>query len=197
MRKRTHYGIYPTGKVTATWDAARQHQASGVIIKKFQEKSDAEYFATHGTTQPPQIPEGRTLVYTDGSCMGGRAGLGVLVVNTDKSYSEPFIQHPITNNRAELWAIRRALQVTSGPVTIRTDSKYSIKVLEGKWRAKDNRDLILPTRRAMEGRDIVLEWVSGHSGVKFNERVDMLAKRAALAPHGLRSRQSIEQSPAQ
>ena len=72
-------------------------------------------------------------VYTDGSCLGNgrrraKAGIGVFFGFDDsRNVSEPFRDNP-TNQRAELAALIRALEIVGGTerVTIYTDSRYSI-----------------------------------------------------------------------
>ena len=72
-------------------------------------------------------------VYTDGSCLGNgrsraKAGIGVFFGFDDsRNVSEPFRDNP-TNQRAELAALIKALEIVGGTerVTIYTDSRYSI-----------------------------------------------------------------------
>ena len=76
---------------------------------------------------------GMITVYTDGSCLGNgrsraKAGIGVFFGFDDsRNVSEPFRDNP-TNQRAELAALIKALEIVGGTerVTIYTDSRYSI-----------------------------------------------------------------------
>ncbi|KAG9712724.1 hypothetical protein KCU75_g24689, partial [Aureobasidium melanogenum] len=86
------------------------------------------------------------IIYTDGSSLGNGAhgavaGVGVYFGPKDKrNLSEPLSGTRQTNQRAELTAIQRALEIAprNRPVTIYTDSNYSIKCVTEwfvKWRA--------------------------------------------------------------
>ncbi|KAJ1937793.1 hypothetical protein EC988_007776, partial [Linderina pennispora] len=75
---------------------------------------------------------GKTNVYTDGASSGNgrdgaRAGYGVYYGEGDsRNVSAPLPGPRQTNQRAELTAIRTALEQTQGDVVIHTDSKYGI-----------------------------------------------------------------------
>ena len=62
-------------------------------------------------------------------------------------------------------------------VQIRTDSKWSINVITGKWRASSHKILVNLIRSLLRVSNISVSfhWVKGHSGVKGNERADKLA----------------------
>ena len=133
------------------------------------------------------------VVYTDGGHREGRAGIGVWFGENDqRNLSEPFTDRP-TSQRAELYAIRRALEVTEGSWTIRTDSRYAIGALTEwchKWRQNGwrnskghpvkNQDLIRPILTVLDLRAILMEHVKGHSGEPGNEGADALATKACL-----------------
>lgn len=80
------------------------------------------------------------VVFTDGSCMSSGStcnygGIGIHFPNKElDDISEPFLLRPITNQRAELYAINKAISaIIDGlkfkTITIYTDSEYSIKSL--------------------------------------------------------------------
>ena len=78
------------------------------------------------------------IVYTDGSCMGkhkNMCGYGVHFPNAElKDLSKKFTHEPLTNQRAELYAIYKALKriiknLKFDSIHIYTDSEYSIKSL--------------------------------------------------------------------
>ena len=133
----------------------------------------------------PQIP-GAAVAYTDGACLGnpGPAGLGYVIIGADGRRvrrGEPLGRG--TNNVAELTAILRVLEIREGdkaPLVIYTDSTYAIGVLTAGWKAKANGELIDAIRRRLRRFPRVqLCKVAGHAGVKENELVDDLARRAA------------------
>ncbi|OLN95282.1 Ribonuclease H [Colletotrichum chlorophyti] len=139
--------------------------------------------------------------YTDGSSLGNgkdgsRAGVGVFFGRNDpRNISEPLQGETQTNQRAELTAILRALQVM--PLTqsmqIITDSMYSIKCVtqwyktwEKKgWRTATgevvkNKDLISGVRECIKNRDAQgartrFTWVKGHAKNPGNLAADRLA----------------------
>lgn len=80
------------------------------------------------------------IIFTDGACSGNgknnaKAGIGVYFPNQEFSnISKKFVLSPITNQRAELYAIYEGLQLiinnsTFNKITIYSDSLYSIKSL--------------------------------------------------------------------
>jgi ribonuclease HI len=135
------------------------------------------------------------VAYTDGSGTVAHrpAGAGVVVYDDGVAVLEASRALGLgTNNHAELSAIRVALALTdewrARTLTIRTDSEYCIGVLtdpRGPQRGQRNGRLIHLIRLAMEGREIVFEWVKGHAKIEGNCRADHLAglaRRRQLAP---------------
>ncbi|KAH8920016.1 RnaseH-domain-containing protein [Atractiella rhizophila] len=102
-----------------------------------------------------------------------------------------------TNNRAELYAIIRVLEsdpTPDKPLTILTDSKYSIQCLQdwfpawqrNGWRTAskkpvENLDLILLCLMLLRGRKKAPKFVHvrGHEGIEGNENADKLANNGA------------------
>jgi ribonuclease HI len=129
---------------------------------------------------------GSVIAYADGACSGnpGPAGLGVVVIDgpTRVEISEYLGQG--TNNVAELTAVLRALAEVGPdkPMTIHTDSQYTIGVVQKGWKAKANQQLVAELRAALSSRPRArLSYVPGHSGVILNERADALAREAVTA----------------
>jgi len=127
-------------------------------------------------------------IFTDGACSGnpGPAAWGIVLIfnNHVKEFSE-FIGDA-TNNIAELTAIKKALEKVTKrdiPTMVYADSDYSIGVLTKNWKAKANSELIQETRNLIESfDDITFHKIDGHSGIKFNERADKIA-RLAIKQH--------------
>lgn len=131
-------------------------------------------------------------VATDGSSLGNPGPGGWAWVTEDGKEDWAGARNS-TNNRMELRAVIEALEsLSSGELTIVTDSEYVVNVftqwLEG-WRSRgmrtsrgkpvENQDLIERAARLLEGRDVEFEWVRGHAGHPLNERADKLANDAA------------------
>ena len=129
--------------------------------------------------------EGEIVAYTDGACSGnpGPAGSGMVVVFPDGARREAYKWlGEATNNVAELTAIQMALEAVEdreAPLEIRTDSGYSIGVLQKGWKAKANPELIAAIKGELAKRSSTrLQYVPCHAGVALNERADELAREA-------------------
>ncbi|KAJ5145577.1 Ribonuclease H [Penicillium bovifimosum] len=157
-------------------------------------------------TQSTGIP-GMLRIYTDGSSLQNgtpwaSAGVGVYFGPGDsRNVSEPLMGNRQTNQRAELTAILRAIDIAPRhrDVTIVSDSKYAINCVtdwfvnwrRNNWMTRDNkpvenRDLIESILVKIEERiDLKVktkfEWVKGHNKDAGNEQADKLAVAGAQA----------------
>jgi ribonuclease HI len=137
-----------------------------------------------------------TQVWTDGCCLknpGGKGGWAAIVVPEQGAERVLTGGHPATTcNRMELAAIVAALEATSGPLVLRSDSRYTLDgcrqwLANWKrrgWRTREgmpvkNQDLWLEIDARAAGRAIEWCWVKGHAGEARNERCDRLAHQAA------------------
>ncbi len=140
----------------------------------------------------------RIQVFTDGSCLGnpGPGGYGALLVY--KGHSKELSQgyRLTTNNRMELLAAVEALAILTEPceVVLTTDSQYVrqgiTQWIEG-WKRKGwktaskapvkNVDLWKRLDELNSKHQVQWRWVKGHSGHPENERVDDLAREAAMS----------------
>ncbi len=151
--------------------------------------------------------------YTDGSLIRRGAkiycGYGIYFLdNVYKSISRKFTHEPITNNRAELYAILKTIIITNiidnkrkkqnlstiKKLTIYSDSEYSVKTYNEwypKWikiqKEYMNADIIDETIEHMKNATfkIKLIHIRAHTGKKdshsvANEIVDDLAKKGAM-----------------
>ena len=140
---------------------------------------------------PPHVT-----IYTDGGCSPnpGPGGWGALLIAESGATKElSGADLHTTNNRMELTAAIEALRALKRPcrVTLRTDSEYlrqGITTWLPAWIARgwqrkgkkpvENEDLWRALDEARQRHDIRWEWVRGHAGDRFNERVHALATRA-------------------
>lgn len=162
---------------------------------------------------PAQIP-GEITIYTDGACKrNGKAGYGVHFPNKEfEDLGNPFTHKPITNQRAELYAIYKALRTVEKSdgkkfrnVHIYSDSQYGINSLtkwisgwiKNDWKTANkkpvcNVDIIKKIHAIMEkypGK-IRFTHVLAHTGRQDahsigNDMADKLANIGALGEEGL------------
>lgn len=129
----------------------------------------------------------RMKIYTDGSCLdqiNNKYGGWCFCICTKERHTIIFGgEEDATNNRMELIAVIEALKwifPNSGEaIDINTDSKYVINCAEGRWKIKKNNDLWNKYFSLAENMKIKYTWVRGHSGNKFNEFVDQVARNEA------------------
>jgi len=140
-------------------------------------------------------------VFTDGACLGnpGPGGWAALLryKTVEKLLSGGEVD--TTNNRMELTAAIRALEALrrSTRVRITTDSQYVKNGIElwlprwlaNGWRTADrkpvkNKDLWQRLAAAQSTHRVRWHWTRGHAGHAENERVDRMAREAALSVAG-------------
>lgn len=136
--------------------------------------------------------------HTDGACLGnpGPGGWGVLLRYGARERELSGGEPDTTNNRMELMAGIMALETLTEPceVTLYTDSKYvqqGISEWLPNWIRRGwktaggapvkNQDLWERLHAAAKRHRIDWRWVKGHAGDPDNERVDGLARDAAIA----------------
>jgi len=132
------------------------------------------------------------IAYTDGSCIGnpGKGGWGVALIKNDVLVSTHFGREEMTtNNRMELKGVISAMELNKDITAIYTDSKYvknGIEVWIHNW---IKNEWMTSSKRPVKNRDLweklyILnikykpewKWVKGHSGDKWNDLVDRIAK---------------------
>ena len=131
-------------------------------------------------------------IYTDGAC-SGNPGPGGWAAILRYGVSEKEIsggEAHTTNNRMELTAVIRALQLLKEPcsVVLYSDSTYVVSAIEKgwldswqkkNWRTKSgpvkNPELWQELLRELERHDVRFVWVKGHAENEFNNRCDKLA----------------------
>jgi ribonuclease HI len=137
-----------------------------------------------------------TIVYTDGSCLGnpGKGGWAAVIIKNNQEEIIFGSEKNSTNNRMELTAAINALLKIkeSEKIKIYTDSKYLKNGIE-KWinnwknnnwknsNKKDvkNKDLWTKLDSLINKKQISWKWVKAHSINEYNNKVDILARKAA------------------
>jgi ribonuclease HI len=150
----------------------------------------------------------RVVVYTDGSCLGnpGRGGWAWAVPGGRyASGAAP----DTTNQRMEITAALESLRSLGGPesqfsaIEIVSDSTYVVNCFRQSWwkgwqrrgwrntagKPVANRDLWEPLLELALAPNpaVSFRWVKGHSGDRWNDRVDELATTAAASGTGIAS----------
>lgn len=132
-----------------------------------------------------------TTIYTDGSSRGnpGPGGWGAIILSDDKVVEIGGGDNHTTNNRMELTAAIKALELTQDVnITIYADSEYVTKGMtewtkrwqKKGWRTAGRKPVLNQElwQRLLElATDKKVEWkyVAGHTGIPLNERADEIA----------------------
>ena len=145
-------------------------------------------------TAAKAIREAAVEIYADGACRGnpGPGGWGAILRSRGTERELFGGERETTNNRMELTAVIRALEVLKRRCTVAvyTDSQYVQKGISEwihswkrrGWRTADkkpvkNEDLWRRLDELAHEHSVEWHWVRGHSGHVENERADALANR--------------------
>ncbi len=135
-------------------------------------------------------------IYTDGSCLGnpGNGGWAAIIIDDNKKIQIKGSKKDTTNNQMELLAPIKALKkIPKGSsVQIFTDSKYVKSGItewihnwkKNGWKTANkqpvkNKELWTELDLMTSEFEIKWSWVKGHSTDKFNNEVDLIARKAA------------------
>ena len=136
-------------------------------------------------------------IYTDGSCLTnpGDGGWAAIIIIDGETKEISGSERDTTNNRMELLAPINALKEMkqNEQIEIYTDSQYvklGITDWINKWvlnnwktsKKEDvkNKDLWIELYNLNETLNVKWNWVKAHAGNTMNEKVDQLAKKAAI-----------------
>ena len=140
-------------------------------------------------------------VYTDGACKGnpGQGGWGALILENDVKREIYGGESNTTNNRMELMAVIRALELLKdqNDITVFTDSTYVQKgisewIINWKrngWKSSNkksvkNKDLWVELDNLNDLMSVKWQWIKGHAGHSGNERADYLANLGVNSSSG-------------
>ena len=133
-------------------------------------------------------------IFTDGACSGnpGVGGWGVVIqINNKNPIFLKGGEIQTTNNRMELTAAIKALKYFTEPqlITLITDSKYVkdgiitwiVNWKKNGWKTASkkpvkNKELWVELDSQIAKHNITWKWVKGHTGDKYNEKADLLAR---------------------
>lgn len=139
-------------------------------------------------------------IYTDGGCdpNPGAGGYGVVLLHPKKRKEISGGYHLTTNNRMELMAAIKGLELLQKPckVMLYSDSRYLVDSMEKGWAATwkkknwwrktervPNPDLWQRLLDLREIHEVEFVWVQGHAGDKENECCDRLSYAAIKQPN--------------
>ena len=135
-------------------------------------------------------------IYTDGSCLGnpGPGGWAFIIkYNNGKTHQVNGSENKTTNNKMELTAAIKGIDFIKkkSKINVYTDSKYlkdGITIWIKKWKKNGwktankkkvkNSNLWKMLEEEIKDHQIHWVWVKGHNENFFNEKADMLAKKA-------------------
>ena len=199
FKDRTIHDVFQEDKGYIMW-----------IIKQnwFKEKFIKHYQCCLILLNPPEsVNENDIIIYTDGACSGNgsksaKAGIGIHFSKRNKIKFDDVSEsleatdgNKLTNQRAELYAILKALRITkdvTNHIIIYTDSEYSINCVV-RWFAswvsknivdeKKNVDLIRPIHQYYRANNFEFRHINSHTGLQDehslgNEEADRLATNA-------------------
>jgi ribonuclease HI len=149
------------------------------------------------------VERASVVVYTDGACRGNPGPGGWAWAIPDGRYASGAEGHT-TNQRMEITAALEALRALTpespSAIEVVSDSTYVVKCFTDRWwqgwqrrnwknsqnKPVANRDLWEPLIELAVAHEVPVSfrWVKGHSGDRWNDRVDELATVAADAGSG-------------
>lgn len=141
------------------------------------------------------------IIYTDGACSGnpGPGGWGAVFLSGETEEMLNGGEGQTTNNRMEMMAALCALEKIiefdiKAKITIITDSNYlkdGVCSWVPKWKKNGwltatkqpvkNQDLWVKLDACLAKKSVEWRWVKGHSGNKYNDLADTLARKAIIA----------------
>ncbi|CAG8466586.1 5465_t:CDS:1 [Scutellospora calospora] len=173
------------------WEDCKKqiHKYPSALYKKFNTKKQAEEYINE---QNQEKNENFEQIWTDRCCENNRkidayAGIGVFFKDNDpRNLSEKLPDTNQTNNRAEIFAIIRAIEISKNDqdIIINTDSIYVINSYKVK-NPKKNFDLVNRMNDLIKERKgkVIFKHVKGHSDIYENEQTDRFAYLGSQKPH--------------
>jgi ribonuclease HI len=158
--------------------------------------------ARQGRSHTPAAPKNdkprqpHVEIYTDGGCEPnpGPGGYGVVLVHPRKRAEASGAFRLTTNNRMEILAAIKGLEMLKRPctVTVYSDSQYLVKAMSEGWATRWKRNgWRLSTKESAKNVDlwerlltlcavhrVHFRWIKGHAGHRENERCDLLCATA-------------------
>ncbi len=193
VKKGRETGIFKT------WEEAKKQVVgySGAVYKKFIEKSDAEDFMKYEIAKFDEALEEKTLnadeliAYVDGSYnIKDKSfsygvllfdNLGIYEEHSKRFYDEDSSMRNVAGEiKGAAFAMKRAIELGKRKIYLHYDYSGIENWAKKSWKANkigtmEYRDYYAEIKDELE---VVFVKVKAHSGVKYNEVVDKLAKDA-------------------
>jgi ribonuclease HI len=125
-------------------------------------------------------------ITVDGACLGNgqtqsrAAAAGILNYQGHRRAVAEYIGQS-TNQRAEILSAACGLAALTEPcqIILRSDSRYVVETMNGKFRRKSNLDCWARLDAAAQQHEITYVWIKGHNGDPEQEAADTIARTTA------------------
>lgn len=182
--------------VFSTWDECKKNVIGhkGAIYKKFSNYEDAIKFIEESNDKEKleKIDDNEVISYVDGSydINDGSFSYGVLIFDDNGLY-ETYSKRFYDDNRASMrnvageicgsmFSMKKAIELGKKVLYLHYDYKGIESWATGEW--KTNKEGTIEYKKFYDSikNDLVVKFikVKAHSGIKYNELVDKLAKEA-------------------
>jgi ribonuclease HI len=189
------YYAVKNGKIPGiytSWNECKEQVSgySGAVYKSFTSKAAAlEYIGADGGADTSSSTDTRAWAYVDGSYVQKRYSYGMIVFDGEVEHEmyEAFDDAEMAAMRnvageitGSMSAVRFCLERKIESITIYYDYEGIERWANGEWKTnkEGTRRYAQFIKEARENMRIVFKKVKGHSGDKYNDRADALAKKA-------------------
>jgi ribonuclease HI len=126
------------------------------------------------------------IITVDGACLGNgqvqtrAAAAAILNYQGHRRAVAEYIGNS-TNQKAEILAAACGLEALKEPcqVILRSDSRYVVETMNGKFKRKSNHDCWVRLDTAAHQHEVTYQWIKGHNGDPEQEAADTIARAIA------------------